>query len=141
MTATATLAACVTVHVRGAGVAAVNGAFKARSASQVPEGFARTCRGQGWNVDSTWMQLSDKSLHWYEKEDDSYIYWNRGDGRWWIDGPSGSGLYVSKSTSRVPPTDGWVALPGSKAGAAPHVELEPCPDGPVVQCFTPSIHE
>ena len=32
---------------------------------------------------------------WYEHDNEAYIYWNRSDGRWWIDVPSGAGAYVS----------------------------------------------
>jgi hypothetical protein len=26
---------------------------------------------------------------WWEADNDSYIYFNRGDGQWWLDGPDG----------------------------------------------------
>jgi len=55
-------------------------------------------------------------------ENGSYIYWNRSDGRWWMDGPSGAGLYIVKNSNDLPPTSGWQALRGSKA-PLPEIKL------------------
>lgn len=54
------------------------------------------------------------------------MYFNRGDGQWWIDGPDGLGVYVARAEReeegeegmRLPPREGWEALTGGKA---------PCP--------------
>eukprot|EP00957_Ditylum_brightwellii_P017557 1322699-Ditylum_brightwellii.AAC.1 len=50
-----------------------------------------------------WKRLSDGERPWFESENKSYIYWNRGDGKWWMDGPSGSCVYIVKSNDRLPP--------------------------------------
>ena len=40
----------------------------------------------------------------------AYIYRNKADGQWWIDEPSGDGVYVAPRTAPLPPTGGWRAL-------------------------------
>jgi len=64
-----------------------------------------------WDTQQMWNQLSDPSRHWFlSEQNDSYIYWNRGDGKWWIDGPSGAGIYIIKNNDELPPKYGWIAL-------------------------------
>lgn len=63
-----------------------------------------------WDTVQLWNQLSDNKRPWYEAENESYVYWNRVDGKWWIDGPSGAGVYIVKHDGWVPPKNGWVAL-------------------------------
>eukprot|EP00965_Chrysotila_dentata_P261845 6214379-Pleurochrysis_carterae.AAC.1 len=60
---------------------------------------------------------------WFEAESGAYIYWNRSDGNWWIDEPSGAGAYIAQSDQQLPPTEGWKPLPGTKL-PLPTVELE-----------------
>ena len=62
---------------------------------------------------------------WFESENGSYIYRNTGDGRWWIDGPSGAGTlcltpraphYRTKSAQRGfrptrNPSTSWFNVP------------------------------
>ena len=55
-------------------------------------------------------------------ENGSYMYRNVNDGQWWIDEPSGGGVYVAQSTSPVPPTSGWKVLDKSR-GALPTLEV------------------
>ena len=40
----------------------------------------------------------------------AYIYWNKSNGVWWIDEPSGNGVYIAKAPSWAPPQTGWKAL-------------------------------
>eukprot|EP01063_Lacrimia_lanifica_P035781 TRINITY_DN6909_c0_g4_i1.p1 TRINITY_DN6909_c0_g4~~TRINITY_DN6909_c0_g4_i1.p1 ORF type:complete len:124 (+),score=20.28 TRINITY_DN6909_c0_g4_i1:139-510(+) len=98
------------VLVRSAGVADVNGRYSARDPKVIPAGFGRTCRQMGWDTPQMWAQLSDGRRPWFEAENESYIYWNRGDGKWWIDGPSGAGVYIVPSNAPVPPGSGWQPL-------------------------------
>ena len=100
--------------VRGAGETVVNGVFSPRSPKSVPSGFARTCDEMGWSPDKMWTKLADNSRVWYEHDNESYIYWNKSDGRWWIDIPSGAGAYIVGSSADDPPRKGWQALPGMK---------------------------
>lgn len=45
-----------------------------------------------------WKQLSHQSRPLYqdEAENESCVHWNRGEGKWWIDGHSGAGVYSSE---------------------------------------------
>ena len=45
----------------------------------------------------------------------AYMYKNVADGQWWIDEPSGSGVYVALSDAPLPPTTGWHALQGGES--------------------------
>ena len=40
----------------------------------------------------------------------AYIYWNKSNGVWWIDEPSGNGVYIAKAPSHAPPQNGWKPL-------------------------------
>ena len=53
---------------------------------------------------------------------EAYMYWNRGDGKWWIDVPDGAGAYIALSDALDPPVSGWTALPGKK-GPVPVVQV------------------
>ena len=62
-----------------------------------------------WNDKEMWQRLSDLKQPWYEHENGSYIYHNKGDGKWWIDSPDGGGVYISDSLTSL-----WQQLPNSK---------------------------
>jgi hypothetical protein len=134
------------VRVTAAGVASVVGTYAARDARSIPAGFAKVCEQMQWDTKGTWEQLSDLKLPWFEAANGgahreleptskrwpthassathscaAYMYRNRGDGQWWIDEPSGAGVYVVLSDSPLPPTSGWKALP---QGASPLPSLE-----------------
>ena len=114
------------LRVEGAGNAHLNGLYLPRPAAEVPAGFRRTCEAQGWDTAELWDQLANPAAGkpWWEKADDSYIYYNHGDSLWWLDEPSGAGVYVapggSGSADKLPPASGWRLLPGA-AGPAPSV--------------------
>ncbi len=65
-----------------------------------------------------WERLNGNGS-WWESENGSYIYLNRGDEKWWMDsGETGLRLYVRMSrggeeTANSPPTDGWEPLSGA----------------------------
>eukprot|EP00568_Trieres_chinensis_P005716 CAMPEP_0183293266 /NCGR_PEP_ID=MMETSP0160_2-20130417/2016_1 /TAXON_ID=2839 ORGANISM="Odontella Sinensis, Strain Grunow 1884" /NCGR_SAMPLE_ID=MMETSP0160_2 /ASSEMBLY_ACC=CAM_ASM_000250 /LENGTH=160 /DNA_ID=CAMNT_0025454353 /DNA_START=13 /DNA_END=495 /DNA_ORIENTATION=+ len=103
------------IVVRGAGETSVNGVYAPRDPTRVPAGFARTCDEMGWHPRDTWRRLSNGDRPWFESSNESYIYWNCGDRRWWIDAPSGAGVYIVPSEKSLPPKSGWVALPGAKS--------------------------
>jgi hypothetical protein len=98
------------ISIRSAGFQHVNGIYQQKSPTLIPAGFDRTCRAMNWNTEQMWTQLSDQCRPWYEAENESYVYWNRGDGKWWIDGPSGAGIFIVKNDGWFPPKSGWIAL-------------------------------
>jgi hypothetical protein len=108
----ATAAVRVIVLVSGAGSAIVNGVYMRREAAAIPAAFALVCASSGWDTASTWARLNG-SRAWWESPNSSYLYFNRGDGQWWLDsGATGLGLYVSRAPGEdeAPPRDGWSAL-------------------------------
>ena len=97
------------IVVDGAGYKSVNGEYVTTSAEEIPSGFHMVCRQHKWDSKEMWQKLNgDKA--WFKAPNEAYIYWNRTDGQWWIDEPSGNGLYVAKSPSWAPPQSGWKAL-------------------------------
>mmetsp|Transcript_30699 Transcript_30699/g.96864 ORF Transcript_30699/g.96864 Transcript_30699/m.96864 type:complete len:81 (-) Transcript_30699:159-401(-) len=75
-----------------------------------------------WPTAESWRSLADQQKTWFLHENGAYIYRNTRDGQWWIDEPSGGGVYVAKSDSDLPPTEGWEPLP--QAGKRPLPQLE-----------------
>lgn len=69
----------------------VAGTYTARGGDDVPAGFARVCSQHGWDEARTWGELNGgEGGRWYKHEQhDGYIYHNKSDGEWWIDGPDG----------------------------------------------------
>lgn len=112
------------VMVAGASIQEVNGAYRAREPHTIPAGFTATCVQMQWHPEEMWTKLSDGRRAWYENENGSYIYWNRSDGCWWIDSPSGAGVYIQKRSCQVPPVDGvWEPLSAPAAAALPQLRL------------------
>ena len=110
------------IIVQSAGCALVNGIYEEKPPTQIPAGFDRTCKSMSWNTEKLWKQLSDQQRPWYEAENESYIYWNKGDGKWWIDEPSGGGVYIVKNDDTLPPKNGWISL-STKYNPLPLVEV------------------
>ena len=113
----------ITVLVQNGGTASTNGRYTAQNPAIIPAGFDHTCKEMNWDTAAMWQRLSDGKRPWFEAENGSYIYWNRGDGKWWIDGPSGAGVYIAFDDGETPPEDGWMALPGAKQ-PLPMVKIE-----------------
>jgi hypothetical protein len=111
------------LQVKSSGASNVNQAYTERNAQVIPIGFSLTCAENAWDSERMWMQLSDQKTPWYEAANGAYIYWNQGDGQWWIDAPDGKGVYVVKSRRDVLPSSGWQPLPGAPR-PAPTVEIE-----------------
>eukprot|EP00392_Amoebophrya_sp_AT5.2_P002841 g2846.t1 len=61
---------------------------------EVPEGFKRLCKRENMgNCEYYWQQINGRN-DWYRHETSgAYIYFNRGDERWWIDNHFGVGVY------------------------------------------------
>eukprot|EP00435_Cladocopium_sp_Y103_P067315 s320_g29.t2 len=110
------------LRVSNSGVASVNAIYIERDPKVIPVGFSLTCSEQRWDAEKMWLQLSDQKTAWYEAENGAYIYWNKGDGQWWIDAPDGKGVYITKAPPTAVPQDGWRALPGASA-PLPSVQL------------------
>ena len=92
------------LRVEGAGNGWLNGLYLPKPAAEVPAGFRRTCEAQGWDTAELWDQLANPAAGkpWWEKADDSYIYFNFGDNLWWVDEPSGAGVYVAPGGGGAP---------------------------------------
>merc|ERR1711978_783363 len=69
---------------------------------EIPTGFEWVCRQKGWNAADTWRELNGDSI-WFKASTQAYIYWNKSNGVWWIDEPSGNGVYIAKAPSWAPP--------------------------------------
>lgn len=114
----------ISLHVTRAGAAMVNGIYAPKSPTELPVGFVKTCDEMGWESKRMWERLAvpKENKTWWLKDDDSYIYYNFGDGRWWIDGPDGKGVYVVKDFEKTdkPPEKGWMPLTNVD-GPAPEV--------------------
>ena len=91
------------LEIMGGSDLSVRGTYVAREASQIPEGFAKTCREEGWNPIATWKRLGHST--WFEKknQDGAYVYFNRLDRHWWIDASDGKGVYKAAGPSHAPP--------------------------------------
>jgi len=109
------------LRVDAAGVQEVNGVYMVRDSTVIPLGFSFTCAENGWDPEKMWEQLNGRG-RWFEALNGAYIYWNQGDGQWWIDEPNGKGVYVAPALAKAPPTSGWRLLQGARA-PLPTVEL------------------
>jgi hypothetical protein len=115
------------IKVFNSGVASANGLFLPQPPSTIPQGFAKVCVKSRWDTNQMWEQLTDLRTTWYLKDDDAYIYFNRGDGKWWLDAPEGHGLYVTQAkvedgkVADVPPAGGWQSL--GDYGATPEFDF------------------
>ena len=90
----------------------VNGDYYPQSPSNIPKGFADVCTAMDWDTQSMWTKLngldtSTNNIWFAHTENDSYIYHNKGDGKWWIDGPDGKGVWIIEGPSHAPPAHGW----------------------------------
>merc|ERR1719436_3954 len=98
----------MSISVSGAGVDKVNAIYMAKDPRIIPMGFSLTCAAQKWDPESMWLQLSNQQSPWFEAENGSYMYWNKGDGKWWVDAPDGKGVYVAVAPGTTPPpVSGW----------------------------------
>ena len=84
------------------------GRYESRDgSSRIPASFAKVCEENAWDVDDTWRRLNGgEHGAWFEKTtpdaNGSYVYRNAADGKWWIDGPDGLGVYIAPGPPRAP---------------------------------------
>lgn len=113
------------LKVSNAGVKVLNGDYHAKEISEIPVAFDKTCQEMGWNTLKMWTQLAVPEAPWFlHEQNGSYVYLHK-DGRWWMDDPSGGGIYVcrhqnSGNVTKVP-SSGWEAL------QSPAARVEPMP--------------
>jgi hypothetical protein len=94
---------------------AVNGHYMLKPPSEVPTGFDKVCQDNGWETNKMWSKLNgvDPSNTWFaHTENESYIYWNKSDRTWWIDGPDGLGVWIARGPEHAPPGRGWRSVSG-----------------------------
>lgn len=98
----------------------VGGLFVSKSASEIPKGFAQVCDDHGWDTDNTWAHLNG-GHSWFSNANNNgaYIYWNQSDKCWWIDAPSGDGIFKAKGPAHAPPAHGWKPLKGPTSSSDP----------------------
>merc|ERR1711879_576570 len=89
----------------------VEGDYLPEPATSIPNGFAAVCKAQRWDVKGTWARLNGDAT-WYRHavNKEAYIYWNKADGQWWIDGIDGNGVFIAKGPASAPPANGWNPL-------------------------------
>ena len=111
----------VSITIAGSGASEVNTAFFATEASEIPLGFATVCETQGWETIAMWTRLNANKT-WFKASNGAYIYFNASDECWWIDAPSGEGVYKAQGPAHAPPQLGWTPLglkPGQEGAPAP----------------------
>lgn len=76
----------------------INGAYKAQDGTLIPESFRKVCVESSLGpAEKLWSRLN-RGAQWYKHtENNSYIYRNSGDGEWWVDGPSGLGVFIANT--------------------------------------------
>lgn len=84
------------VRIQSAGYKPIVGLYLPHNGTKaVPSGFSQVCRQNGWDVMKTWDRLNGDATWFGHESNDSYIYYNRMDGQWWIDGPDGLGVWIA----------------------------------------------
>lgn len=84
--------------------------------TNVPEGFRKVCQEQQWDFETMWKKLNGvdprRNIWFKHEENESYIYFNQQDRKWWIDGPDGLGVFIVRGPAHAPPAHGWTAVSG-----------------------------
>jgi len=117
----------VKINVMGSNVTPeVNGDYLPRDPSrEIPTGFRKVCKFQGYITEQMWEILNgtdpDKNTWYAHTENESYIYWNKGDGKWWIDGPDGMGVWIVEGPWHAPLAHGWVDVMRGQVDTTPMV--------------------
>jgi len=78
-------------------------------ADVVPPGFAAVCVDAGWDTAAMWKRLNG-SAPWFRAANEAYVYFNRDDQHWWVDAPSGHGVFKARGPAHAPPSEGWAPL-------------------------------
>lgn len=112
------------VTVMGSDNPHVNGEYFPNPPTKIPSGFDKVCRQQNWNTNQMWSKLngqSSKDIWFAHSRNESYIYWNKSDKTWWIDGPDGLGVWIAQGPAHAPPGRGWRLVNGENGGEGPAV--------------------
>ena len=108
------------VQLSAASARFVNGTYEPRDPRSIPTGFARACgRAGGFAPRPAWDGSTNGVTPWFEGRDGCYLWFNRDEGRWYVDDPHGGGVYLAspEGSLLLPPTAGWVSLTGRRVGA------------------------
>ncbi|KAL7454916.1 hypothetical protein ACHAWC_006508 [Mediolabrus comicus] len=98
----------------------LNSLYIPRDPKTIPKGFIRACgKAGGYAPRPVWDSITNGITPWFENKDGCFIYFNCNDSHWWIDSEQGAGLYLAAPNGSLllPPTGGWMALTGERAGA------------------------
>ena len=107
-----------------AGLQSVNGHYLKSGHKVIPTSFAKVCNEQGWDSSKMWSKLNGVNDWFQHKENDSYIYFNKSDQHWWIDGPDGLGVYIISGVSENPPSEGCQLIQKNlKDHSLPNVQI------------------
>mmetsp|Transcript_5056 Transcript_5056/g.10661 ORF Transcript_5056/g.10661 Transcript_5056/m.10661 type:complete len:393 (+) Transcript_5056:131-1309(+) len=93
----------ISVRIQSAGYTPIVGLYTRRGADSLPKSFVAVCNQNGWDGETTWKRLNGGGNWFGHETNDSYIYYNRTDGHWWIDGPDGLGIWIAPSRTSVSP--------------------------------------
>lgn len=111
------------LRILNAGVEETNGKYKTKNFQSIPDSFAAVCDENGWSSTEMWEKLNGQN-DWFQHENNNcYVYRNLSDGRWWIDGNDGLGVYVAPenkgSVKEAVPGSGWSLLTPGKYRTTP----------------------
>lgn len=97
------------IAVEGSGYEELNGEYVGTHAEEIPTGFEWVCHQNRWDSKETWEKLNGGRV-WYKATNSAFIYWNQTNGVWWMDEPSGNGVYIAQGPAWAPPQAGWKSL-------------------------------
>mmetsp|Transcript_28298 Transcript_28298/g.51577 ORF Transcript_28298/g.51577 Transcript_28298/m.51577 type:complete len:188 (-) Transcript_28298:150-713(-) len=109
-----------TVELSQASSRGINSTYNPQDPNNIPTGFARMCnKAGGFAPRPVWDDITNGVTPWFESKDGFFLYFNCNDVHWYVDNPSGAGMYlaVPDGSLLLPPTAGWVSLTGRRAGA------------------------
>lgn len=99
--------------------------FPKNPKEEIPTGFTSVCNNQGWDTKDMWTKLNGVDPNtdtWFAHSDnESYIYWNKSDNKWRIDGPDGNGVWIVDGPKHAPPAHGWISLKNRTTSGGPMV--------------------
>jgi len=121
-------ASAVRLRVFAPGRGEVSGTFERRPGSVIPVEFGNVCAQNGWDPAETWAALNGGADgDWFLRardgdgeydENGAYAYRNAKDGKWWIDGPDGLGVFTARGPAHAVPgmATAWEALDENEGG-------------------------
>jgi hypothetical protein len=122
----------------------LTGKFAKQDAAVIPSSFDKVCQENKWDTRATWNKLNGKAS-WFAHANGSYIYFNKADGKWWLDGPDGLGVFTAGPKGVVAhavPSQGWEPIQrnvfdafGAAVDEAGKRPAKPFMPTPQVRCF------